>query len=505
MENYDYIVVGAGSAGCVLAARLSEDSGVRVLVLESGGEDSHPQIATPPLWPTLWGSDVDYAYDTVAQRGGLRHAWPRGHTLGGSGSINAMVYLRGHPSDFDLWAAQGCAGWDHASVLPYFMRMESVPAGDPDHRGRGGPLRPAPVARAEANPLSEVFVHAAAAAGHPVTEDFNGARSDGAGWHDLSITDGRRQSAALAYLHPARTRNNLTVATGARTHRLLFRGHRCVGVEYRQGGRTHRAHAGAEVILSAGAVDSPRLLLLSGVGPAAELAEVGIPVHHDLPGVGRNLHDHPLCGVVCEAAQPIPAGRTNLAETSMAFRSDPALDGPDMQLMFIHVPFHPPHLAAPANSFTVAVTMVPDSRGTIRLAGPDPQTPPLIDPAYLAEESDVERMLYGLDVARQILATTPFRAWHAGEILPGAAVVDRKELRDYVFRATGTYYHPVGSCAMGTGAEAVVDPELAVHGLEGLRIADASIMPRIVGVNTNAATMMIAEKAAAMITEAGKG
>lgn len=198
MENYDYIVVGAGSAGCVLAARLSEDSGVRVLVLESGGEDSHPQIATPPLWPTLWGSDVDYAYDTVAQRGGLRHAWPRGHTLGGSGSINAMVYLRGHPSDFDHWAAQGCTGWDHASVLPYFMRMESVPAGDPDHRGRGGPLRPAPVARAEANSLSEVFVHAAAAAGHPVTEDFNGARSDGAGWHDLSITDGRRQ---LSLIH----------------------------------------------------------------------------------------------------------------------------------------------------------------------------------------------------------------------------------------------------------------------------------------------------------------
>lgn len=505
MNGYDYIVIGAGSAGCVLAARLSEDPAARALVLESGGEDSHPLIATAPLWPTLWGTDVDYAYDTVAQRGGLRHTWPRGHTLGGSGSINAMVYLRGHPNDFDHWAAQGCAGWDHASVLPYFKRMESVATGDPAHRGRCGPLRPAAVAAAEANPLSEVFVRAAAAAGHPFTDDFNGARPEGAGWHDLSIADGRRQSAAVAYLHPARSRANLTVATGARAHRLLFRQNRCVGVEYRQDGRVHRAYADAEVIVSAGAVDSPRLLLLSGVGPAAELAEVGVEVRHDLPGVGHNLHDHPLCGVVCEAAQPIPAGRANLAETSMVWRSDPALAGPDMQLMFIHVPFHPPHLTAPPNSFTVGVTTVPDSRGSIRLASPDPDAPPLIDPAYLAEESDVERMVHGVNVARTILATEPFRDWSAGEVLPGAGVVDRKDLRDFVFRATGTYYHPVGSAAMGIGPDAVVDPELRVRGLEGLRVADASVMPRIVGVNTNAATMMIAEKAAEMIREAARG
>lgn len=498
-ESYDHIVVGAGSAGCVIAARLSEDPAARILLVESGGEDDHPHIAAAPLWPTLWGTDVDYAYGTVAQRGGLRHAWPRGHTLGGSGSINAMVYLRGHPSDFDGWAAQGCEGWDHASVLPYFMRMESVPSGDPDHRGSCGPLRPAPVDAAEANPLSEVFVRAAAAAGHPVTDDFNGAQPEGAGWHDLSIADGRRQSPAAAYLHPARTRANLTVATRARAHRLLVEQNRCVGIEYRADGRTCTAYAEGEVIVSAGAIDSPRLLLLSGVGPAADLAAVGIAVHHDLPGVGRNLHDHPLCGVVCEAAQPIPAGRTNLAETSMVFRSDPSLDGPDMQLMFIHVPFHPPHLVAPANSFTVAVAMVPDSRGTVRLAGPDPSTPPLIDPGYLTEESDVRRMVHGLDVARQILATEPFRQWCAGEVLPGAGVTDQKDLRDFVFRATGTYYHPVGSCKMGVGADAVVDPELRVHGLEGLRVADASIMPRIVGVNTNAATMMIGEKAAAMI------
>jgi choline dehydrogenase len=505
-KDYDYIIVGAGSAGCVVAARLAEDPDVDVLVLESGTADSHPAITEPPAWPSLWGSVVDHRYRTVAQPGtdGLSHDWPRGNTLGGSSSINAMVYLRGHPGDFDGWAESGCTGWDYESVLPYFRRMESTRGRDPHYRGTEGPMLPAPAEPASANALSQVFLDGAAEAGFPLTDDFNGARPEGAGWHDLSISGGSRQSVAAAYLHPAlASRTNLDVATESRAHRLLFDGNHCVGVEFVRAGRLLTARARAEVVLSAGAVDTPRLLLLSGVGPAGELEAAGVRVRHELPGVGRNLHDHPLCGVVYEALRPIPAGRTNLAETSMQWRSRETLSGPDMQLMFIHVPFHPPHLAAPANSFTIAFATVPEARGSIRLAGPDPEMAPLIDPNYLGAESDMKRMIHGLTVARDIAATQAFAPWRGREALPGPDAADEPALRAFIARATSTYYHPVGSCAMGTEPGAVVDPELRVHGLTGLRVADASVMPRIVSVNTNAATIMIGEKAADLIRDRG--
>jgi choline dehydrogenase len=500
MSQVDHVVIGAGSAGCAVAARLSEDEGARVVVLEAGGPDTLEAIHQPPMWPALWGTEVDWAYETTPQpaNGDLVHQWPRGKVLGGSSSLNGMVYLRGNPADFDTWAYHGCKGWDYDALLPLFRRMEDVPDGDPHYRGRGGPNTPRPAL--EPNPICSAFVEAAREKGHPVTDDHNGAQFEGAGYHDMIITGGRRQSAADAYLHPVAARPNLEVVTGAHALGLLFDGDRCTGVRYARDGAVHELRVRGEVVVCAGAVDSPALLLRSGIGPASELRALGIDVVADVPGVGRNLHDHMLMGVIWEAAQPVPPPVNNMSESSMFVRSDPALRAPDLHFMCIHVPFHLPTFTVPEGAWTIAVGLVrPASRGTLRLRSAAPAEPPVIDPAYLSEEADVAAMVRGVEIVRDLVTASAFDDWRGAEVLPGSGVQGDAALRDFVRRAAGSYFHPVGTCRMGIGPDAVVDPELRVRGVAGLRVADASIMPNVVSANTNAAAMVIGEKAADLV------
>lgn len=494
----DIVIVGAGTAGCVLAARLSEDPDVRVVLLEAGPDDRSERIRTTNTWPALQRTDIDWDYETVPQeRTGHTHAVPRGRTVGGTGSTNAMAFLRGVPQDFDDWAYQGCTGWDYASVLPIFQRSEDVPDGDPRYRGTGGPLHPRP--SQALHPLSRAYLAAAEEAGHPPAGDLNGPDPRGAAAHDLLITDSVRESTATAYLEPALARENLSLVTGANVQRLLFDGDRCTGVVAEVDGRRVRLLADREVVLGAGSIGTPHLLLRSGVGPADQLAEAGVALIRDAPGVGQNLQDHIILAGLTVETGPSPAPpQANLGEVTLLLDSEPGRASIDLQIVFIHVPFANPWQQVPEHGFTFGIGhMRPLSRGSVRLDAADPDGAPLIDFRYLDDPEDLRALTAGVRAALDLSETSAFAEYRVGSHpLVGAG---DDAIVAFIRDAVQSYGHAAGSCRMGSDDGAVVDPQLRVRGISGLRVADASIMPSIVSTNTNAATVMIAEKAAELI------
>jgi choline dehydrogenase len=531
LAEYDYIIVGAGSAGCVLANRLTEDPDVSVLVLEAGGKDNSIFMKMPLAWRQIWrGPRFNWNYTTEPERflDGRRVALPRGKVLGGSSSINGMLYVRGHPRDYDLWRQAGCDGWSYADVLPYFKRAEGNWRGEGEYHGGAGPLG---VSATDVSNLGfDLIRETAETAGIPMTDDFSGAQPEGFGIVDLTIKDGVRCSAAKAYLHPALARSNLTLKIMALTQRILIKNGRATGVSYLSDGVQTVAQAKREVILCGGSYNSPQLLLLSGIGPAEEIAEHRITPVHDLPGVGKNLSEHVVFHVQFALKEPVTflsrlrADKVAMsvlqwamfrtgdfatqALTALAFvRSRADLERPDIQLFFnstrmdakVWFPGITPrqqHMLEGYPSLNY-----PESRGEVRLRSADPRDPPRIWLNFLGTEQDRATARECIRLVRRVYNTPPLGDLIESETSPGADIVSDADIDAFTRRTAEVGHHPVGTCAMGTGEMAVVDPQLRVRGLSGLRVVDASIMPTVPGGNTNGPTIMIAERAADLIAE----